>query len=180
MTPNRLRAAPSSARRLCLSTLAALSALAVAPPGAAGTLQEASGPEASPPASPAGGPDAVTARMRRAGLDGIRVDRSTPRLIADWLGIGELPPEDELTPERSEALVDSIPEEVREAAGDAFPSDPRDTATPRDMTRLLAGLWHREVLSAESSDLLLDVMRRCRTGDRRLKGMLPPGTVVAR
>lgn len=127
----------------------------------------------------AGGADAVTARMRRAGLDGIRVDRSTLRLIADYLGMGELPPEDELTPERFEALVDSIPEEEREAAQEAFGADPRDTATPRDMTRLLAGLWNRELLEPSSSDLLLDVMRRCRTGEGRLKGMLPPETVVA-
>ena len=127
----------------------------------------------------AGGPEAVTRRMRRAGLDGIRVDRSTLRLIADWLGMGELPPEDELTPERFEAMVDSIPEEEREAAADSFPNDPADTATPRDMTRLLAALWEDDLLSRESSDLLLDVMRRCRTGDRRLKGMLPPETVVA-
>lgn len=127
----------------------------------------------------AGGPEAVTERMRRAGLDGIRVDRPTLRLIADWLGIDDLPPEEEMTPDRFEALVDSIPDEVREAAEEAFPQDPRDTATPRDMTRLLAGLWHRELLGAESSDLLLDVMRRCRTGEGRLKGMLPPETVVA-
>ena len=127
----------------------------------------------------AGGPDAVTDRMQRAGLDAIRVDRPTLHLIADYLGMGELPPEDELTPERFEALVDSLPEEQREAAEEAFPHDPRDTATPRDMTRLLAGIWHREYLGAEASDLLLDVMRRCRTGEGRLKGMLPEGTVVA-
>lgn len=127
----------------------------------------------------AGGPEDVTARMRRAGLDDIRVDRPTLLLIADYLGIEDLPPEEEMTPERFEALADSIPEEDREAARDAFPKDPRDTATPRDMTRLLADLWNRELLGAGSSDLLLDVMRRCLTGEGRLKGMLPPETVVA-
>lgn len=127
----------------------------------------------------AGGPEAVTDRMRRAGLDDIRVDRPTLQLIADYLGLRDLPLAGRYTPERFEALVDSLPEDDREAAEEAFADDPRDTATPRDMARLLAGLWHRELLGAESSDLLLDVMRRCRTGENRLKGMLPPETVVA-
>lgn len=127
----------------------------------------------------AGGPEAVTDRMREAGLEDIRVDRPTLRLIADYLGLRDLPPAEDYTAERFETLLDSLPEEDREAAEEAFAGDPRDTATPRAMTRLLAGLWHRELLGAESSDLLLDVMRRCRTGENRLKGMLPPETVVA-
>ncbi len=35
----------------------------------------------------AGGPAAVTARMRALGLAGIRVDRSTALLLADWQGV---------------------------------------------------------------------------------------------
>jgi beta-lactamase class A len=34
-------------------------------------------------------------------------------------------------------------------------------------------------LSPESTDLLLDIMKRCRTGEGRLKGILPGGTEVA-
>lgn len=127
----------------------------------------------------AGGPSAVTDRMHRAGFEGIRVDRSTLRLIADYLGIGELPIREELSPETFEALVDSLLEEERETAAESFAADPRDTATPRDMARLLSAIWNHELLSEESSSLLLDIMRRCRTGDYRLKGMLPPETVVA-
>ena len=41
----------------------------------------------------AGGPAAVTARMRTLGLPGIRVDRSTAVLISDWVGARNLPPE---------------------------------------------------------------------------------------
>ena len=34
-------------------------------------------------------------------------------------------------------------------------------------------------MKTENADLLLDIMRRCRTGDARLKGLLPADTVVA-
>src|SRR5262245_36517870 len=46
----------------------------------------------------AGGGEAVTARMRAIGIDGISVNRSTAQLIADWVGVEGLPPEDEWTP----------------------------------------------------------------------------------
>src|SRR4030095_2431672 len=43
----------------------------------------------------AGGPEAVTARMREIGISGIDVNRSTARLLADWRGITQVPPESE-------------------------------------------------------------------------------------
>lgn len=127
----------------------------------------------------AGGPEAVTRRMRALGLDGIRVDRPTVELIADYVGVRDLPPADQVTKARWEDLADSIPDAVRDSAEVAFDRDPRDTATPRDMARLLRGIWEREYLSEESSALLLDVMYACRTGEGRLKGLLPEDTEVA-
>jgi len=47
------------------------------------------------------------------------------------------------------------------------------------MARLLERIWRREILSAESTELLLDIMRRCETGEGRIKGMLPPWVEVA-
>src|SRR5881396_2395831 len=46
----------------------------------------------------AGGAEAVTARMRSLGIDGINVNRSTAQLIADWAGVNTLPPEEQWTP----------------------------------------------------------------------------------
>ena len=46
------------------------------------------------------------------------------------------------------------------------------------MAQLLQNIWSREVLSDENSELLLDIMRRCQTGDARIKGILPPRTTV--
>src|SRR5258708_27827307 len=49
------------------------------------------------------------------------------------------------------------------------------------MTALLGRIWlhDREVMKHESADLLLDIMRRCQTGQTRLKGILPEATEVA-
>ncbi len=75
-------------------------------------------------------------------------------------------------------LLDSVPGEKSDEAERAFNDDPRDTSTPRAMATLLEKLWKREALTEESSELLLDIMKRCRTGEGRLKGILPAGTEV--
>jgi beta-lactamase class A len=46
------------------------------------------------------------------------------------------------------------------------------------MTRLLAKIWRGEALSRPNTDLLLDIMRRCETGENRIKGLLPSDVVV--
>jgi beta-lactamase class A len=46
------------------------------------------------------------------------------------------------------------------------------------MAQLLTRIWRGEALSRESTTLLLDILRRVSTGADRLKGLLPPGTVV--
>lgn len=127
----------------------------------------------------AGGGEAVTGRMRALGIDGIRVARPTLRLIDDWMGIDEPLQPDQRSREAYDAFYNAVPEEQREAAHLAFEADGRDTATPRDMGRLLGQVWREEALSEESSALLIDIMERCQTGEARLKGLLPEGTVVA-
>lgn len=127
----------------------------------------------------AGGGAAVNARMAALGVTGISADRPTIELIADAIGVRTLPPEAERTPEAFRALSRAVSEEERQAAVASFYRDPRDTATPRGMTRLLEMIWKREALSEASSALLLDIMYRCETGQARLKGLLPPGTAVA-
>ncbi len=127
----------------------------------------------------AGGPEAVTARMRAAGINGIDVNRSTLRLIADWAGVTQLPPESEWSPTLFRSLSSAVKPEEMKAAAAKFNADPRDTATPEAMTVLLERIYRKDLLKPESAELLLDIMRRCRTGEARLKGMLPLGTVVA-
>ena len=126
-----------------------------------------------------GGGGAVTAHMRAIGVDGVRVDRPTIRLIGDWLGVEDMPSASGRTWDDYVALVDALPEAEREQAKFAFELDPRDTATPRGMAMLLEKIWRGEALSSASTDLLIDIMERCETGEARLKGLLPEGTVLA-
>lgn len=127
----------------------------------------------------AGGGEAVTARLRALGLNGIDVNRSTLRLIADWAGLKNLPPESEWRPGLLSKLDNEVTKEEAAAAHRRFDLDPRDTSTPEDMATLLARLYRKAMLKSESAELLYDIMRRCRTGDARLKGLLPKGTEVA-
>jgi beta-lactamase class A len=127
----------------------------------------------------AGGGEVVTARMRAIGIDGIRVDRPTLHVIADWAGLSPVPGDEERDPAKYGELLGSVSEEKAVEAKRAFEDDPRDTATPRAMAALLEKIWKREVLTPASGDLLLDIMKRCRTGAGRLKGILPEGTEVA-
>lgn len=122
----------------------------------------------------------VTARMRALGLNGIRVDRSTQELILDYGGqdterlkgmlLQELRP-----------LIRRPPEDeaARLARDTRYAADPRDQATPRDMARLLELIWRGQAVDAEASKAMLELMKRCRTGAARIKGLLPRDTVVA-
>lgn len=47
------------------------------------------------------------------------------------------------------------------------------------MARLMAHICRRDLLKPDSAALLLDMMRRCQTGQARIRGMLPAGTPVA-
>lgn len=126
----------------------------------------------------AGGPEAVTARMRTLGINDVDVSRPIINVLADRVGI-RLPPEQEWTPELLDRLYETTTPESRRAAAARWDVDPRDTSTPDAMTVLLVRVHRRDLLGRESAELLLDGMLRNQDGDTRLKGMLPAGTVVA-
>jgi len=126
----------------------------------------------------AGGPAAVTAKMRELDIAGINVDRPTVSLIADWAG-ATLPPENEWTPGLFGKLFDSVSAAQRQEAHDRFNLDPRDTAQPNAMAALLEKIYRKQLHKPETASLLLDILYRCQTGDARIKGILPPGTEVA-
>jgi len=127
----------------------------------------------------AGGGAAVTRRMRSLGIDGIRVDRPTSLLIGDWLGVEGIDEDGSVTPGEWDELVEGLGDGERDAAAEDFATDPRDTATPRAMARLLEMIWRAEAVDEQSTGLLLDVLRRVETGAARIKGLLPPETIVA-
>lgn len=126
----------------------------------------------------AGGPEQVTAKMRELGISGISVNRPTVNLIADWIG-ATVPAEKDSTPGGWGKVFDAVPPEQRKQAADRFNQDERDTSQPNAMAGLLEKIYHRELHKPETAALLLDILYRCRTGDARIKGLLPPGTEVA-
>ncbi|MGQ0641761.1 MAG: class A beta-lactamase [Gemmatimonadaceae bacterium] len=126
----------------------------------------------------AGHSGAVNARLNALGISGISVDRSTFELIANAVGIRDMPPEDQRTMETFAARRAGITEAMQRDAARSFLNDKRDTATPRGMAKLLQTIWEKKALSAANSALLLDIMLRCETGENRIKGLLPPRTNV--
>ena len=125
----------------------------------------------------AGGPEAVTARMRAMGIADLDIHRPTVKMIADSEGYA-LPPEREWTPDLFQKLYEGTTEESRKASLRSFQTDPRDSSSPEAMAMLLERIWRGAGLKTESRALLLDIMERCQTGRARIKGILPPGTVV--
>jgi beta-lactamase class A len=124
----------------------------------------------------------VNARMRALGITGIRLDRSCQELILDYSGrdtarLKDLARDDLREALRREPRADTV--EVRFAADDRLAADPRDTATPNAMAALLEAIWRGQAVDRAASDAMLDLLKRCRTGENRLKGLLPRGTEVA-
>lgn len=91
-----------------------------------------------------GGPEKVNEWMRRQGISEFSIDRDIATLVRDD---GEYDP--------------------------ATWIDPRDSATPRAMVRLLEGLYRGDYLSDQSRRVLLGAMSRTVTGTRRIVAHMP-------
>lgn len=127
-----------------------------------------------------GGPTPVNARMRALGLTGIRVDRTIQELVLDFGGHDTEKLKHMLLPElRPLMRRPPADEATRLTRHNQNAADLRDQATPHDMTRLLEMLWQGKVVDADASKAMLELMKRCRTGAARIKGLLPSDTVVA-
>lgn len=97
----------------------------------------------------AGGATEITRILREAGIKGIRVDR----------------PEGTLQPESIQISK--------------FLADPRDTAAPIDMVDLLQKLYSGNLLSKNSTSMILDDLFNCKTGLKRIHAGLPSGWKLA-
>lgn len=127
----------------------------------------------------AGGAAAVTGRLRALGIPDIDVSRGEGQLALDFSGVTSPPPEELWTPELLDRVMGAVPAAQRRAAAARHLVDPRDTATPDAMAALLIRAARRDLLKPASAALLIDLMTQTITGPARLKGLLPPGTVVA-
>ena len=57
--------------------------------------------------------------------------------------------------------------------------DTRDSATPRAMVQLLAGIYQGKWLNANSRRVIIGAMERCVTGKRRIPALMPGSVTVA-
>jgi beta-lactamase class A len=124
----------------------------------------------------AGGPAAVTDWLRRQGVKDQRIDRDTAGLLRDFFG---LPPGPFAQAIAASGQDDAAMEEKGSHSNPSFDDDPRDTSSPEAMAQLLTKIFSGGALSPSSTQELMEIMKRCRTGEGRLKGRLPAGTVVA-
>jgi len=129
----------------------------------------------------AGGPAAVTAWLNKVGVTkGQRVDADTARLIYRALDITPGPGSFKDNIDRAFAADPSKRDmDQKRTPNTPFNNDPRDASTPEAMVQLLAVIQSGKALSASSTKVLIEIMERCITGEKRLKGLLPQGTVVA-
>ena len=130
--------------------------------------------------SRAGGPPAVTRRMRELGIGGIDVNRSEGQIMLAGYGpLGPPPPEKEWTAALFESTARNVTRSQERRANDLYDKDVRDTSTPAAAARVLLALHRRQALSDSSTAVLLRIMSRGRVGKHRIRGLLPKGTPVA-
>lgn len=120
----------------------------------------------------AGGPAAVRAFIAKKGLGAIRFGDGERLMQSKIAGI-------EWRQEYSlgngfEAARAKLSYAERKAALDRYLADPYDGASPMAIANALARLSKMELLSPDSSRLLLSMLERTTTGPNRLKGGLPP------
>ena len=124
----------------------------------------------------AGGPEAVTKKLRSLGITEQRVDRSTSEILRDFYGL----PDKAYLSVVTKAIANDPTLLLKMTQPNMeFEKDPRDHSTPKAMLQLLLAIDSGKGLSAKSREFLLATMSRTSTGAGRLKGLLPKGTPVA-
>jgi beta-lactamase class A len=121
----------------------------------------------------AGGPEAVRAFIAKKGLGAIRFGEGERKMQSKIAGI-------EWRQEYSigngfQAARAKLPFAERKAALDRYLADPYDGASPLAMVKALARLSKIELLSPDSTRMLLAMMERTSSGPNRLKAGVPPG-----
>jgi len=116
-----------------------------------------------------GGPTAVTESLA---IPGLRIDRSERELQPESVGLGKFLPE-YTNRDTFQKAIDDLSPEAKKAAAATYLADPRDTSTPQAMVQLLRDLSSGNLLSQDSTDFLLQIMKETYTGANRLRAGLP-------
>lgn len=120
-----------------------------------------------------GGPQAVRSLIERKALGRIRFGPGERLLQSQIAGLNWQ--QDYAIGRRFYAAREAVPIEKRRAALDAYLADPVDGAAPDAIAGALARLARGELLSPNSTRLMLAMMERTSSGPNRLKAGVPAG-----
>jgi beta-lactamase class A len=109
------------------------------------------------------GAENINARLKTLNITGMSVNRSCQKLITDFRAL----------------LAGSQTPEQRKAAIVKFGENREDESTPAAMNTLLEKIFKKEILDPDLCTLAVQIMLKCETGEKRIKGELPRGTIVA-
>lgn len=120
-----------------------------------------------------GGSDAVRAFLARRFISNIRFGPGERLLQSRTAGLAW---SQDLALGRQFYIARSrLPYTAREKALDDYLANPPDGAAPLSIVHALAKLKRGQMLSPQSTALLLETMGEAKTGPRRVKGGVPPG-----
>ena len=125
-----------------------------------------------------GGTKAVREGLSALGLSGIDVNATELEVSLLSSGITEIPESLRMTPEALKERSGKVPAMERKKGEQNFEKKPRNAATPEALSRLLVRLEKKELLTPASTERLLSAMRRCATGDKRIRAGVPSGSEV--
>ena len=120
-----------------------------------------------------GGPDAVRRFISKKDLGAIRFGPGERLLQAGTAGLKWQ--QSYANARNFQAARAALPEATRKAAMDAYRASPPDGASPAAIAGALTRLARGTLLSPESTQYMLGVMSRTKSGPQRLKAGLPAG-----
>lgn len=124
-----------------------------------------------------GGPSAVRAMIARKHLGAIRFANGERAMQSRIAGLTWSPAYS--IGDAFWVARDKVPLKARSAAFARYIADPYDGAAPRAVVNALARLKRGELLSAASTEHLLDIMAHTHTGPNRLRGGLDAGWTLS-
>lgn len=125
----------------------------------------------------AGGPEAVQGKLKQLNIDGMRIDRLERDLQLEALGL--TPPIDFAKADALAQALDQLDALEQKKALDRYLKDQRDTGNPRGFVKLIVRLTDGRMLQPRYVAMLLDWMKRSKTGNDRLRSGFPQGWIVA-
>jgi beta-lactamase class A len=125
----------------------------------------------------AGGPARIQETLTLLEIDGIRVDRLERDLQVEALGL--TPPLDFAAPDALARALAGLDAAAQTKALERYMRDPRDTGSARGLVKLLVRLTNGRMIQPRFTGMLLDCMKRTKTGNDRLRSGFPQSWIVA-